>query len=234
MSREGFSGVDGLFDAMLAEVEAGRVVAQRLTYSDDEVVFHEGDLGDALHMILRGLFAIRTEMLSGGDLIVDVLGPGEVFGEFAVFSPSRRRTASVSALTAGEALRLHRDDLWACMIARPEMIQQLIATITEKAEGTLRRLVELLDVSADIRVLRALLSLTRFEEDGAPVRVRQRDLASFAATTRPTANHVLREEARRGTLEIARGSITVLERDRIARRAKVDPVRPASPMARRT
>jgi hypothetical protein len=44
----------------------------------------------------------------------------------------------------------------------------------------------------------------------------------FAATTRPTANRVLRQEKERGTVKLSRGQVVVLDRQRLAERAGVD------------
>jgi CRP-like cAMP-binding protein len=82
-------------------------------------------------------------------------------------------------------------------------------------------LVEMLYVPAELRVLRALLSMATLE-DPSPVRLTQDELASFAATTRPTANHVLRQEEERGTVALSRGQVMVLDRQRLAERAGVD------------
>ena len=81
----------------------------------------------------------------------------------------------------------------------------------------------MLHVPAEIRVLRALLSIATKEEGSSPVRLTQDELASFAATTRPTANRVLRQEEERGTVELSRGQVLVLDRHRLAARAAVDP-----------
>ena len=187
---------DRLFTTMLADVEAGRLAAQRRDFTKGEVVFHEGDLGDTLHLIVGGMFAVKTATPAGGHLIIDVLGRGEIFGEFAVFSDEGRRTTGIGALTDGATVVVQRDHLLGEMRLRPELSQQLLAMVIERADGTRRRLVELLHVPADLRVLRALLTLARFEEEGTPIPVTQGDLASFAATTRPTANKVLRDESR--------------------------------------
>ena len=83
------------------------------------------------------------------------------------------------------------------------------------------RLVELLSISADLRVLRALLFVDGLEPGDDPAPLTQKDLASLAATTRPTANRVLREEQDRGTVRLTRGGISVLDAERLAKRAGV-------------
>ena len=197
-------------------------------FAKGEVVFHEDDPGDTIHLIKKGLFAVRTST-SGRNLIINVLAPGDIFGEFALFSPGGRRTSDVTALIEGETVAVERDALRAALIARPELVEGLMSSVVVKAESTRRRLVELLSISADLRVLRALLFVDTLSHDDAPVPLTQQDLSSLAATTRPTANRVLREEAARGTLVLSRGRVTVVDAQALAKRAGVElPLAPAN------
>src|SRR4029453_15847721 len=90
-TRRPHTSGEHLFRRVLAAVDAGRVVANQRTFEKGDIVFHEGDPGDSLHLVRQGMFAIRSSTPSGAILIVDILGPGDVFGEFAVFSNQRTR-----------------------------------------------------------------------------------------------------------------------------------------------
>jgi CRP/FNR family transcriptional regulator, cyclic AMP receptor protein len=212
-----------LFERLMADLDAGHLVAKERVFDKGDIVFHEGDPGDSLHLVRKGMFAIRASAPSGPILIVDILVPGDVFGEFAVFSRQRRRTTAVTALSSGATLAVEREQLRAAIGFRPELAEELIAIIIGKAESTTQRLVEMLHVPAELRVLRALLSMATLEDASSPVRLTQDELASFAATTRPTANRVLRQEEERGTVELSRGRVMVLDRRRLAERAGVNP-----------
>jgi CRP/FNR family cyclic AMP-dependent transcriptional regulator len=211
-----------LFDHLLKAVRAGTVRGRERAYRRGEVVFHEGDLGDTLHLILDGLFAVSTTTSAGRHLIINVLGQGDVVGEFAVFSAQGTRSSDVNALVAGKTLTVDREGLRKALVADHELANHLLATVVSKAENTQFRLVELLSIPADLRVLRAVLLLESLERPEVAIPLTQNDLANFAATTRPTANRVLREESGRGTLELRRGRVTVIDRARLARRAKVE------------
>jgi CRP-like cAMP-binding protein len=211
-----------LVEHLLAALNAGHVDASERTFHKGDIVFRQGDPGNSLHLVRQGMFAIRASTPSGAPLIVDILVAGDVFGEFAVFSDQRRRTTSVTALSAGTTLAVQRDQLRAAIGFRPELAEELIATIIGKAESTTQRLVEMLHVPAELRVLRALLSMST-KKEVSPVRLTQEELASFAATSRPTANRVLREEEEQGTVELSRGQVKVLDRERLATRVGSDP-----------
>ena len=213
-----------LFEYLFEDVRSGAVLGKERTFAKGEVVFHEGDLGDTLHLIVDGLFAVRVATPAGRQAIINILGPGDVVGEFAVFSAEGKRTSDVGALVAGRTLTVDRAQLRRALRMRPELVEDLLATIVAKAEITQQRLVELLSIPADLRVLRAVLLLAEMDRPEAAIPLTQNDLANFAATTRPTANRVLREEAKRGTLQLLRGRVTVLDPVRLARRARIDPV----------
>jgi CRP-like cAMP-binding protein len=73
--------------------------------------------------------------------------------------------------------------------------------------------------TAEKRVLRRLRDVAVLYADGV-VRLTQEDLASLAGTSRATVNKVLREEQRRGTVELTRGCCAVLDVDALDRRAR--------------
>ncbi len=210
-----------LFERLIEDVRSGKVRARERRFAKGEVVFHEEDPGDSLHLIEQGIFAVRSSTSAGRTLIINVLAVGDVFGEFAVFSPQRRRTSTVTAITAGITAAVSRDELMQALVGGSELIDDLIAGVVGKAENSQRRLLELLSTPAELRVLRAVLLVDGLDRGDAPIALTQSDLASLAATTRPTANKVLREEAARGTLRLSRGRVTVLAADRLAKRAGV-------------
>src|SRR5204863_296848 len=80
----------------------GQTVARRRRFARNEVVFHHDDLGDSLHLIVKGRFAIRIVAPFGESAMIRVRGPGEHFGEMALISEGPRRAATVFALEAGE------------------------------------------------------------------------------------------------------------------------------------
>ena len=81
-------------------------IARRRRFARNEVVFHEGDPADTLHLLDRGHVGVRTTTPLGDVALLSVLGPGEAFGEMALIDQSPRNATVV-------ALRRLRDDLLA-------------------------------------------------------------------------------------------------------------------------
>jgi len=206
--------LDSVPDDVVARTLA---LARRRTFARDEVVFHEADPGDCVHLIESGRVAVRVATSHGQRATLAVLGPGEAFGELALLSPEARRTASIVALEATVTLSIHEADFRRLRVDRPEVAEVLIVLLTAQIRRLSAQLLDALYVPAEARVRKRLLELAAAyaPDDGGEVVVplRQEDLAELAGTSRATVNRVLREEARRGTVRLSRGQTTVLDRE---------------------
>jgi CRP/FNR family cyclic AMP-dependent transcriptional regulator len=213
--------LDGLADT---EVQALLSIARRRRFARGEVVFHEQDPADTLHLIDKGRFVVRVGTPLGDTAILAVLGPGDMFGELSLLGDAEaRRTATVAALEAGETRSVHRLDFERLRATHPETANVLIAILAGQVRRLSRHLVEALYVPADKRVLRRLLEVGRLYGDGdgpAVVPLTQEDLAGLAGTSRATVNRVLREEEARGTVKLGRARTTLLDQEALARRGR--------------
>jgi CRP-like cAMP-binding protein len=200
-------------------------VARRRTFSKGEVVFHRDDLAEALHLVVRGRFAVRVTTPVGDSVLLDVVGPGDAFGELALFLDARR-SATVSALEHGETRSVYRDDFVRLQSTHPGVKDVLLRLLATQLRRATERIVEAHYVDADTRVRRRVCSLaeTYVDADGPPVvPLTQEDLAAMAGTSRATVNRVLREEEKRGSVALERGRVIVLDADGLGRRCRWDP-----------
>jgi CRP/FNR family transcriptional regulator, cyclic AMP receptor protein len=196
-------------------------IARRRTFRKGEVVFHRDDLAESLHLIVKGRFAARITTQLGETAMLDVLGPGETFGELALLSPGARRSATVEALDEGETLSVYRDDFALLQAEHQGVKDVLLRLLAEQLARASERIVEAHYTDADTRVRRRLRDLAvRQLGPGPPMAVSltQEHLAEMAGTSRATVNRVLREEARLGTVRLTRGCTTVLDLDELSRR----------------
>jgi CRP/FNR family cyclic AMP-dependent transcriptional regulator len=150
-------------------------------------------------------------------VLVDVLGPGQSFGELALLLPDARRSATVEALEAGETRSVFRDDFASLQREHPGVKDVLLRLMAEQLRRATDRLVEAHYVDAETRVRRRLVELAS-TYDGGVVPLTQEDIAAMAGTSRATVNRVLREEAKRAVVALARGRTTVLELDSLRSR----------------
>jgi CRP-like cAMP-binding protein len=194
---------------------------RRRAYRRDEVIVHQGDPANTLHLIAAGHASVRVT-LPGGELVVGILGSGDAFGERALVGEPNSRGATVVALERCETLSLGRDEFERLRTAYPGVDRFLVDLLARRVDKLNTYLVETLFVPAERRVLRRLLELCELypaDGQGIVIPVTQETLASLAGTTRPTANQVLRRLVAGGMVTVSRSQIVVLNRAGLRQRA---------------
>jgi CRP/FNR family cyclic AMP-dependent transcriptional regulator len=183
-------------------------IARRRSFARNEVVFHRGDPADCCHLIAQGRFAIRIMTPLGDTVTLAVRGP----------------IATVAALEAGETYSIYRTDLDRIRTAHPGADRFLLTFLINEIRVLNERLLEALYVPVDKRVRRRLIELAVLYGDGGdePVTVplTQEVIAELSGAARPTVNQVLREEEKRGAVELTRGHTRILDPSALARRAR--------------
>jgi CRP/FNR family transcriptional regulator, cyclic AMP receptor protein len=196
-------------------------IARRRTFSRGEIVFHRGDPADSLNLIRKGRFSVRIATPLGDTAMLDVLGPGDAFGELALLGREPDRSATVSALEPAETSSIRRADFERLRHEHPIVNDVLIGILTDRLRRVADQLVEAYYVPADRRVLRRVTELAELYGSGdgeVVVPLTQEEIAELAGTSRATVNRVLREAERRGSVELRRGRTAVLDLDELTRR----------------
>lgn len=191
--------------------------AHRRRFAKGMALVYEGDAGAGLHLIAKGRVAVRVTSPLGDVLTLELLGSGDIVGELALVDPDPGRAATVVALEPTETLVLDRDTFAELSRQDPSVRDILLVLMAERVRRLDARLLEAVFVPADIRILRRLLELS--DTYGGVVPLTQDDLAGLSGANRSTVNRVLRRELERGTVTLARGRMTVCDREALARRA---------------
>ncbi|HWL32595.1 MAG TPA: Crp/Fnr family transcriptional regulator [Gaiellaceae bacterium] len=196
-------------------------VARRRTFARGEVVFHREDPADSLHLVQKGRFAVRIMTPLGETVTIAVRGPGDSFGEMALVEEGARRSATVAALEDAETLAVYQAEFQRLRKEHPQVDRVLMAFLAGEVRRHNELLLEALYVPVERRVLRRLVELTSIYSSGdGEIPLTQEQLAELAGTSRATVNRVLRDEQKRGTLELRRGKTIVVQPDELARRAR--------------
>lgn len=191
-------------------LSAGR----RRRYDQGEIVFREGDPGDSLHLIEAGIFAVQVSGPAGDRATLNVLAPGDFFGELALLQDSDfpRRTATVMALAPAQTFIVTGAVFTALRTTHPAVERLVVAALAHRVEDLSTRLLEALYTGVDRRVYRRLLELAdiyRGPSDPIVIPLSQRDLATMAGASRPTVNQVLQRLVSRGVISLGRRKITI-------------------------
>jgi CRP-like cAMP-binding protein len=206
-----FAGLDA---PALERVAAGTRMRR---FRRGEIIFHAGDPGDALFIIVSGEVKIALPSAEGDEAILATLRPGDVFGELALLDGAPR-SATASALVATEVVLLPRDRFRELIATEPAVRDILLASLA----GELRRLtthveeLHFLDMTG--RVAARLVRLAReagpAATDGS-IQLRptltQAELASMVGCTRQSVNKLLGQFADDGLVRVDRDGIVVTD-----------------------
>ena len=96
-------------------------IVREVEYPANTVLFHEGDFGDRLYIIIDGQLEAVKAFGSPEEHLLRVCPAGEYVGEMCFFNPSGVRSATVRTLTLVRLLELKRDDFEALLHRRPSV-----------------------------------------------------------------------------------------------------------------
>ena len=216
-------GVWRLLEPLRAEDrEAFLALARRRTFSRDEVLCHQGDPADSLHLVERGHLAVRGTLASGAAFTFTILSPGDYFGELALLRTDRRRTATVTALEPSRTLAVAGTAFDRLCEHNPGIERVVSTFLADRIDLLSRRLLETMHESLDRRVYRRLLDLADAYGggDGAvAIPLSQAELADLVGATRPPVNQVLQRLADRHVVRLSRSRIEVLDPAELRRRS---------------
>ena len=194
--------------------EAFLALAHRRTFARDEVLCHEGDPADSLHLVERGHLAVGGTLASGATATFTVLSPGDYFGELALLRADRRRTATVTALEPSRTLAVAGTAFDRLCTHNPGIERVVSVLLADRIDILSRRLLETLYESLDRRVCRRLVDLADAYRDGdgaVVIPLSQAQVADLVGATRPPVNQVLQRLADRDVVRLSRARIEVLD-----------------------
>src|SRR6478609_1003954 len=103
-----------------------------------DVLFHEGDSGDKLYIVLEGKVKLGRTSADGRENLLAILGPGQMFGELSLFDPGPR-SATVTAVTDASFASLSHDDLLRWLEGRPQVARGLLAQLVGASRETVNK-----------------------------------------------------------------------------------------------
>jgi CRP/FNR family transcriptional regulator, cyclic AMP receptor protein len=210
-----------VFSALLSEdLSAVAEVIVPRTFGPGELVFREGDTGDTCYLVRCGHFRAVREHSDGRTITLATFGPGDIFGELAMFD-AERRSATVEALEDTEAAAILGSDMRRLLRAHPDIAVKLLGAVSRRLRETNERLTRQSFQTVQSRVasvLAELVAAARSEgaaESDVLITATQVDLAQLAGSSRESASRFLAVLERAGVITQGRGKLTVHDPGRL-------------------
>jgi CRP-like cAMP-binding protein len=170
--------------SFLAKVGAGRSIGK---YRKGQVVFSQGDAGDAVFYVQKGKVKITVVSEQGKEAVVAILGTDDFFGE-GCLAGQVLRIATVTAMTDSVIARLEKSAIVRVIHEEPTFSELFIAHLLGRNIRVEADLVDQLFNSSEKRLARMLLLLANFGKEGKPepiiAKISQATLAEMIGTTR--------------------------------------------------
>ena len=185
----------GLTDTALAAL-AGRLRKRRM--ADSTPIVYKGDPSGALYLIASGRVKVHQATASGDEVILNVLGPGDFFGDMSLLD-GQPRSADVSTLEAVELLLLEGEALRETIHEQPSVAWTLLRILSERLREQNDQMEMLMTRDVAGRVADRLLRLAKSQgtllPDGKSVRIEvsltQSDIAALIGATRERVSRAL-------------------------------------------
>ena len=214
-----------IFSHMTAQqIEPLTQKLRRRSYQRGEVVFHQDDPGDRMHIIMQGRVRISIDSDDGREKDVGLLQQGECFGEMSLLDGSNR-SATATAIEALDTLVLLRQDFFELMSEHPKVALDITAVLTQRLRNVNHMLGDLAFLDVPTRVAKQLLELTRTyadsdSEDGSiVVHLGQDELARMVGASRETVSRALNNYRSMGVLSTSHRRISINDMKALERMA---------------
>jgi CRP/FNR family transcriptional regulator, cyclic AMP receptor protein len=211
-----------LADASQALHGVLRTLAREVRLAPQEVLFEQGDPGDALFAVQSGRLEVSVLSEDGRRLVLDVMRRGAILGEIALFDPGPR-TATITAVVESRLLRVTNRDMMAAIARSPDLATDMIRLAGQRMRAMNRQIAEQALLPLGTRLARKLIYLSADEPDGgARLRMSQANLAEFVGGSREQVSKTLNAWKRAGVVEITRMGVRVCDPAGLAALAQAD------------
>ena len=203
--------------AELGADDLGRVaqVAVPRSYDGQQVIFREGDDSDTCYIVRSGHARAIRQHSDGRTITLARFGPGDIFGELAMFD-DERRSATVEALDDLSTVAIHGSAMRGLLERHPAIAVKLVIALGRRLRAANERLSSQSFQTVQSRVaavLDQLVEQARAEGEGGQrdvlVTATQAELAQLAGSSRESASRFLAVLERAGVISQGRGRLTV-------------------------
>jgi len=182
-------------------------------YPKNSVIIHEGDISHALFVVVSGRVKAFLSDDKGKEIVLNHHGPGEYFGELALFDDAPR-SATVITLEKTSLSMISKSDFEVCLRTSPQVAVHVIRGLIKRLRAATDnvRSLALMDVYG--RVARVLLQLA--EQDNGQLVIKEKlthqDIADRVGSSREMVSRIFKDLKSGGYIEFKDHCITIKEK----------------------
>ena len=191
-------------------------------FAAQQVIFREGDSSDTCYVVRKGHARAVRENPDGRTIALAHFGPGDIFGELAMFD-DERRSATVETLDAVDAVAVAGSDMRRLLREHPDIAVKLSIALGRRLREANERLARQSFQTVQSRVAGVLIQLVeQARSEGAgprdvELKVTQAEVAQLAGSSRESASRFLAVLERAGIITQGRGRIVVHDPEALER-----------------
>jgi CRP/FNR family cyclic AMP-dependent transcriptional regulator len=187
--------------SFLGRVGDGRCIGK---YRKGQIVFSQGDAGDAVFYIQKGKAKLTVVSEQGKEAVIAILGTDDFFGE-GCLAGQAQRIATVTSMTDSVIARLEKAAIIEVIHQEPAFSEMFIAHLLGRSIRVEADLVDQLFNSSEKRLARLLLLLANFGKEGTPApmiaKISQETLAEMIGTTRSRVSFFMNKFRKLGFID---------------------------------
>jgi CRP-like cAMP-binding protein len=183
-------------------------------FAERQALFEQGESGRTVLVVIQGYVKLSATMPSGREVVFDVVGPNDLFGELAVLT-DQPRAATATALSPGSLLAIEGRSFRAALARAPEAMFWIIRLLGRRLNRATEQMTDGLDLPAPGRVAKALLHLAALHSrpvaEGLEISLSlsQRELGGMTGLIRESINKHLGLWRDSGWLSLTGRTITL-------------------------
>jgi CRP/FNR family cyclic AMP-dependent transcriptional regulator len=201
----------GLSSATLDQIAR---LGVRRTIERDAVIFAQSDPGDALYGVMTGRVRISASTAAGKEMFLNIMEPGDIFGEIALLD-GRPRSAAATAMSTSELFVVTREQFLGLLAREPQLVDHLLQLLCGRLRWVSGFAEESALLSVPARLARRLLSLGKLHghetRAGIELKVSQEEVARFLGLSRQIVNQYLQDWKAQRWVDLGRGRIMILD-----------------------
>lgn len=195
-----------------AAVLLGRATTRR--YAPGQTIFQRDDPGDGLYGVLEGRVVVGVGSPDGKELILNMFGPGEFFGEIALLD-GKGRTAGATAREASFLLFIARRVFLPFIEEHPRVAVRMIGLLCERLRRTTQQVEDAAFLNVPTRLAKQVLALgashgtPRAGGTGIDIPISQTELAQTIGVSREIVSRQFAVWKKAGLVELRRGHVVI-------------------------